>query len=211
MQHLPTDNFGKNANWSFKKWEGGHFLSKNFPSVFFGLFFGGIFWKKCQIISKPIQPLWASLKKTGKVKMQSKKMLLPEKKLNKYAQGVVIWSATTFSCTIECIALCGLMFFNHKFSAATYSLPYLVSSMLSSFIITILIVIIICIAIMIANIVITITTACRHITTMTKSHQGVEMSLMIKVGMCQCQVPTIHDKLQLRQLALVGCSTRPQC
>ena len=30
-----------------------------------------------------------------------------------------------------------------------------------------------------------------------------EMSVMIKVGMCQCQIPTIHDKLQLQQLALV--------
>ena len=53
--------------------------------------------------------------------------------------------------------------------------------------------------------------ACRHIPTMTKSHHGGEMSVMIKVGMCQCQIPTIHDKLQLQQLALVGCSTRPQC
>ena len=44
---------------------------------------------------------------------------------------------------------------------------------------------------------------------MTKSHHGGEMSVMIKVGMCQCQIPTIHDKLQLQQLALVGCSTRP--
>ena len=39
--------------------------------------------------------------------------------------------------------------------------------------------------------------ACRHIPTMTKSHHGGEMSVMIKVGMCQCQIPTIHDKLQL--------------
>ena len=53
------------------------------------------------------------------------------------------------------------------------------------------------------------TMACRHIPTMTKSHHGGEMAVMIKVGMCQCQIPTIHDKLQ--QLALVGCSTRPQC
>ena len=52
-------------------------------------------------------------------------------------------------------------------------------------------------------------TACRHIPTMTKSHHGGEMSVMIKVGMCQCQIPTIHDKLQ--RLALVSCSTRPQC
>ena len=51
--------------------------------------------------------------------------------------------------------------------------------------------------------------ACRHIPTMTKSHHGGEMSVMIKVGMCQCQIPTIHDKLQ--RLALVSCSTRPQC
>ena len=37
----------------------------------------------------------------------------------------------------------------------------------------------------------------QHISTMTKSHHGGEMSVMIKVGMCQCQIPTIHDKLQL--------------
>ena len=39
--------------------------------------------------------------------------------------------------------------------------------------------------------------ACRHIPTMTKSHHGGNMSVMIKVGMCQCQNPTIHDKVQL--------------
>ena len=40
--------------------------------------------------------------------------------------------------------------------------------------------------------------ACRHIPTMTKSHHGGEMSVMIKVGMCQCQIPTIHhDELYL--------------
>ena len=38
-----------------------------------------------------------------------------------------------------------------------------------------------------------------------------EMSVMIKVGMCQCQNPTIHYKLQRQQLALVTCSARPQC
>ena len=54
------------------------------------------------------------------------------------------------------------------------------------------------------------TMACRHIPTMTKSHHGGEMSVMIKVGMCQCQIPITHDKLQLQQLALVSCSTRPQ-
>ena len=53
--------------------------------------------------------------------------------------------------------------------------------------------------------------ACQNIPTMTKSHHGGEMSIMIKVGMCPCQIPTIHDKLQLEQLALVSCSTRPQC
>ena len=31
----------------------------------------------------------------------------------------------------------------------------------------------------------------QHIPTMTKSHHGGEMSVMIKVGM-QCQKPTIH-------------------
>ena len=50
--------------------------------------------------------------------------------------------------------------------------------------------------------------ACRHIPTMTKSHHDGEMSVMIKVGMCQCQILTIHDKLQ--RLALVSCSS-PQC
>ena len=57
----------------------------------------------------------------------------------------------------------------------------------------------------------TMMTACRHIPTMTKSHHGGEMSIIIKVGMCQCQIPTIHGKLQLQQLALVSGSTRPQC
>ena len=38
--------------------------------------------------------------------------------------------------------------------------------------------------------------ACRHIPTMIKSHHGREMSVMMKVGMCQCQKPTIyHDEL----------------
>ena len=45
--------------------------------------------------------------------------------------------------------------------------------------------------------VIIIVMACRHIPTMTKSHNGGEISVMIKVGMCQCQIPTIHGKLQL--------------
>ena len=44
--------------------------------------------------------------------------------------------------------------------------------------------------------------ACQHIPTMTKSHHGGEMSVMIKVGMYHCQIPTIHDKLQLQQLPL---------
>ena len=51
--------------------------------------------------------------------------------------------------------------------------------------------------------------ACRHIPTMTKSHHGREMSVMIKVGMCQCQIPTLHGKIQLQQLALVSCSLVP--
>ena len=51
--------------------------------------------------------------------------------------------------------------------------------------------------------------ACRHIPTMTISHHGGEMPEMKMVGTCQCQIPTIHDKLQ--QLALVSFSTRPQC
>ena len=33
------------------------------------------------------------------------------------------------------------------------------------------------------------------IPTMTKSHHGGEMSVMMKVGMCQCQKPTIHHTL----------------
>ena len=37
----------------------------------------------------------------------------------------------------------------------------------------------------------------QHIPTMTKSHHGGNMSVMIKVGMCQCQNPTLHDKVQL--------------
>ena len=32
----------------------------------------------------------------------------------------------------------------------------------------------------------------QHIPTMTKSHHGEELSVMMKVGMCQCQKPTIH-------------------
>ena len=35
----------------------------------------------------------------------------------------------------------------------------------------------------------------QHVSTMTKSHHGGNMSVMIKVGMCQCQNPTMHDKL----------------
>ena len=61
----------------------------------------------------------------------------------------------------------------------------------------------------IVAIIVAVIMACRHIPTMTKSHHGGEMSVMIKLGLCQCQIPTIHDKLQ--RLALVSCSTRPQC
>ena len=35
----------------------------------------------------------------------------------------------------------------------------------------------------------------QHIPTMTKSHHGGKMSVMMKVGMCQCQKPTIHHTL----------------
>ena len=42
-----------------------------------------------------------------------------------------------------------------------------------------------------------ITMACRHIPTMTKFHHGGEMSVMINMGMCQCQNPNIQDKVQL--------------
>ena len=37
----------------------------------------------------------------------------------------------------------------------------------------------------------------QHIPTMTKSHHGGNMSVMIKVGICQCQNPTIYDEVQL--------------
>ena len=45
--------------------------------------------------------------------------------------------------------------------------------------------------------------ACQHIPTMTKSHHGGNIFVMIKVGTSQCQIATIHDKLQLQQLLLV--------
>ena len=48
---------------------------------------------------------------------------------------------------------------------------------------------------MIVNVMMMMVT--QHIPTMTKSHRGGNMSVMIKVGMCQCQNPTIHDKVQL--------------
>ena len=32
----------------------------------------------------------------------------------------------------------------------------------------------------------------QHIPTMTRPHNGGEMSALMKVGMCQCQKPTIH-------------------
>ena len=47
--------------------------------------------------------------------------------------------------------------------------------------------------VIITIIIIVVIMACRHIPTMTKSHHGGEMSVMIKVGMCQCQLATIHD------------------
>ena len=38
----------------------------------------------------------------------------------------------------------------------------------------------------------------QHIPNMTKSHHGGEVSVMKKVGMCQCQKPTIHhDELYI--------------
>ena len=51
--------------------------------------------------------------------------------------------------------------------------------------------------IIVVAVVIIIIMACRHIPTMTNSHHGGEMSIMKKVGMCQCQNPTVHDKVQL--------------
>ena len=39
----------------------------------------------------------------------------------------------------------------------------------------------------------------QHIPTMTKSHHSGEMSVMMKVVMCQCQKPTIHhDEFDFR-------------
>ena len=35
----------------------------------------------------------------------------------------------------------------------------------------------------------------QHIPTMTKSHNGGKMSATMKMGMCQCQKPTIHHTL----------------
>ena len=51
--------------------------------------------------------------------------------------------------------------------------------------------------IIITIIITIIVMACRHIPTMTKSHHGGKMSVIIKVGMCQCQNLTIPDKVQL--------------
>ena len=48
------------------------------------------------------------------------------------------------------------------------------------------------ITIIIIAIYINIVMVTQHIPTMTKSHQGGELSVMMKVGMCQCQKPTIH-------------------
>ena len=40
----------------------------------------------------------------------------------------------------------------------------------------------------------------QHIPTMTKSHHGGEMSVMMKVGICQCQKSNTHDKLSQTML-----------
>ena len=45
-------------------------------------------------------------------------------------------------------------------------------------------------------IIIIIIMGTQHSTTMTKSHHGGEMSVIMKVGMCQCQKPTIHQTPQ---------------
>ena len=45
----------------------------------------------------------------------------------------------------------------------------------------------------VVNVVMTMVT--QHIPTMTKSHHGGEMSVMMKVGMRQCQKPTRHHTL----------------
>ena len=42
----------------------------------------------------------------------------------------------------------------------------------------------------------------QHIPTMTKSHHGGEMSVMIKVGICQWQNPTIHEKYYWEYICL---------
>ena len=42
----------------------------------------------------------------------------------------------------------------------------------------------------------------QHIPTMTKSHHGGKMSVMIKVGICQWQNPTIHEKYHWEYICL---------
>ena len=59
-----------------------------------------------------------------------------------------------------------------------------------------IIIIIIIIVIIIIVTIITIIMVTQHIPTMTKSHHGEEMSVIMKVGMCQCQKPTIHQTPQ---------------
>ena len=48
------------------------------------------------------------------------------------------------------------------------------------------------ISIIVAIIVAVMVTQHIPTSTMTKSHHGGELSVMMKVGMCQCQKPTIH-------------------
>ena len=58
--------------------------------------------------------------------------------------------------------------------------------------ITIFIVTTIMIILVVLIIIFLIVMVTQHIPTMTKSHHGGELSVMMKVGMCQCQKPTIH-------------------
>ena len=54
--------------------------------------------------------------------------------------------------------------------------------------------IIVIMVVIVVLLVVLMVMACRHIPTMTKSHHGGNMSVMIRVGVCQWQNPTIHEK-----------------
>ena len=48
-------------------------------------------------------------------------------------------------------------------------------------------------------------TVTQHIPTMTKSHHGGKMSVMMKVGMCQCQKTTIHPYTMMNYILKYIC------